>query len=225
MYTVERKGRLPTRTNEEGATWIHVVTKEFKIRTRHPADLDMEKLEMFQCPERGNEMSAMFIDYLYNGLSPDGPDANGVWPSPEAQEPRTLEMYRYTGKVIQVMEAEHEQHVQDFRDVPSVKTLRERWQAGDRDARLEVLEDLTIWKGGHLPEGKNGINVDDEPGPRRVAREMHLKQRSNATFMDGHVEGLPLSDKASDKEAYAHWLQRFGVREPARVAAEDDDQY
>jgi len=88
---------------------------------------------------------------------------------------------------------------------------------------------MDVWRGAHLPEGKKLINIDDRPGPRRVAREMHLNRFTNAAFFDGHAEGIQLAnrklpDGSPDHVAnYAYWLRLFGVKNADQYAAQDPD--
>jgi prepilin-type N-terminal cleavage/methylation domain-containing protein/prepilin-type processing-associated H-X9-DG protein len=79
------------------------------------------------------------------------------------------------------------------------------------------VDAMDVWMGGHLPESRSDLNRDNSIGPRRVAREIHLKRWTNAVFFDGHGAGVQLAHRKlstgqpDHQGNYAYWLRLFGV--------------
>jgi prepilin-type processing-associated H-X9-DG protein len=229
MYSVSNKGLLPVASSPGEQGWIVPVLREMGLRrsrsTTDPNTLSLAKLEVLQCPVRTSLQDGAFVDFLSNALDPKGPDATGTWSPPDKRKFVAASSYRDPGGVVLFIEAEREDRVVDFRDLPSVKTAREQWKAGPSSWQQGGVHNMSIWKGGHLPQGKNGINVDDKPGPRKVTREMHPSGRINAAFFDGHGQTVRRTTQVSQTEDYAYWLKLFGVKDPQKVAQSDDDLY
>jgi len=232
-YAAENKGLYLVASDPGELGWPGVVVSRVDTRRARAVrsikdanELALGQMEWFHCPERTKDPKAAFIDYVSNALDPDGPDSSGVWPSPSSRKVVNASTYTQPSQVILLAEAEKEDRVVDFGDLASVKTAHDQWKLGLTGWLQGGVHNMTVWKGGHLPKGKNGINLDDSPGPRKVTRGMHLGgKRTSALFFDGHAGMLPRSAREDASEKYADWLKRFGVKDPDKVAASDDDLY
>ncbi len=232
MYGVANKGFVPIASSPGERGWVGVVASETGLLKRtqtHAADANqfpLGKWELFHCPERTGRRPDAFLDYVSNGVDPNGPNAAGEWGDPRARKYLKLGSTSRSSDTVLLTEAEHEAKVVDFKGVPSVKTAHEQWTAGPPTWNQGGVHAMTVWKGGHLPQGKHGINVDDKPGPRMVARGMHPARsptRSSFLFQDDHVEAKGLFTRQNDEQHYAEWLKLFGVKNPTAVAQADSD--
>lgn len=230
MYHAENRRGFPAATVPGDTNWIEAMCYENRFLKNDEAKtlerLPVNEYDLFQCPARTRDNDAVFADYLVNAMDPAGPDEEtGTW----LRNQRYIDISRVEnpGQHILLPEAEREEDVTDFRDVPSVATIRRQWAESITAEPESGLHALTIWKGGHLPHGQNGVNTSDDPGPRRMTRGMHIKRhRTNVAFMDSHAETLPPPpEDSTDRERYTQWLRAFGVSEPEKVAERDDDLY
>lgn len=96
----------------------------------------------------------------------------------------------------------------------TIKDAHEKWDRG----LPGQLGAMVVWTGSHLPEGKDCVNVTDEPGVRRAARKLHLNRFTNASFLDGHAAALPPAGWPLDESNYGVWLSRYGVRDPDSIS-------
>ena len=206
--------------------------------------LRVDMMPVFHCPDRKATLPHPYLDYLANAMDPDYDDPNASPDTPtdgqqmehDSIDPAVvakckITTYKRTSDVIYLGEAEKEDIWENAVWPPSLprislKTSREHWWDGHNgnpsawaSGGLDVLD---VFLGGHLPEGKDGINTDDGPGPRRVARKMHLKRFTNAAFFDGHGGSLSLNESDNDVENYAYWLRLLGVKQPLQVAQSSD---
>ncbi len=243
MYATSSKGWMP-RGGDSAAPvfWATIVAKEMKLIPRYPAELDtlqVDTMPILHCPERLVTMPSPFMDYVVNAMNPEPINGSTVsWPQvvlargSATAEYCLLDNYKYTSKVIFLADAEKETKSQDtqFGGHPSVKQARLNWE--NRNYYDGAIAAMDVFYGGHLPQGRPQFgNIDDSPGPRRVARKMHLNRFTSSVFLDGHAEGVQLVNYKDaygnpDYEAnYAHWLALFGVKEPKVVAGLDKRGY
>lgn len=230
MYAAANKGFVPVASSPGERGWVGIVAREAGLLRKAQTQatdanqFPLGQWELFHCPERSGNRTDAFLDYVSNGLDPNGPDASGVWSDPRTRKLLKLGATSRPSDTVLLAEAEREDKVVDFKGIPSVKKAREQWAAGPPTWDEGGIHAMTVWKGAHLPQGKNGINVDDKPGPRMVVQGMHLNGRlSTFLFQDADVQSKPLCTRPSADERYEEWLKLFGVKDPAGVAAKDDD--
>ncbi len=236
MYMAGNKSLVPIASGPGERGWVGVVAQQqgySRVAQSQPVDdnelkLDHALLECLRCPVRSKTSGGAFIDYVSNGMDPKGPDAAGVWSDPRTRRFLKAGTTTRPSSTVLLAEAEQEEKVTDFNGIASVKTAREQWQGGPSTWNAGGTHAMTVWKGGHLPQGKNGMNVDDEPGPRMVTRWIHgnaSSPKTNLLFQDGHVERKPRSNRPTDVQRYADWLRLFGVKDADGVAQKDNDLY
>jgi prepilin-type N-terminal cleavage/methylation domain-containing protein len=243
MYAATSKGWLP-RGGDAGnpAFWANIVARELnqiKKLAKSPDDLQVDQMEVVHCPVRVRTLPHPFIDYVVNAMLPDPRAATGsirweqVILAPKNPHLKwcSLDEYKRPSAVVYVADAAGEETARGFAGFESVKEARENWQGiGSGDGMVASMD---VVFGAHLPQGKPSWNAgrenntDDGPGPRRVARKMHLNRFTNAIYMDGHAEGIQLanfkdpSGNPDHTRNYAYWLNLFGVRDPLEVATAD----
>lgn len=252
VYASQFRDNVPRGGNHDTIHWTMIVAREFGYIQRYPADpaapdvpgryavnrLRVDQMQVFHCPQRSSELSAPWLDYLVNALPSvwDGGFDQVMYSNVSREYPRPSE-------VIYLADANHESKVaevtqeptgggRDRYDNPSVRMAHINWRLGHETSDPSHwgrggIDVMDVWLGGHLPEGKTGINTDDGIGPRRVARKMHLDRFTNAAFFDGHARGVQLANRRLDSGApdhianYAYWLRLFGVRDADVVANRD----
>jgi prepilin-type processing-associated H-X9-DG protein len=193
--------------------------------------LRVDLMPVLHCPERVQELSFPFLDYLVNAMPSIAPAPGAEWGQVAESK---VDAYKRPSEVIYVCDAEKESKNEGGVD-PLLKDARQNWKAGheywpenpaqaDAEWGKGAICVMDVWRGMHLPQG-NGAgnwNVTDAPGPRRVARKTHLDRFTNAAFFDGHAEGVSAIDLGDDRSNYAYWLKLFGVNDPTEVALTDD---
>lgn len=211
-YAAENRGLIRAEAGTGESDWSYLVVREFgvKVSNGQKWNVPVDRLTMFHCPEREQSMTTPWLDYVANGLSPEGP-LQGKWKRHKWIRP---DEYRQTSQVIYLADAEREDRVEKNPSVPSaaptVQESHSNWLAGLY--AQTTLDGMDIRVGSQLPEGRDGINTSDDPGPRRVARRMHLNRFTNTGCLDGHAAGLPPAGKSLDVDNYGVWLSRFGVK-------------
>lgn len=257
QHAIEHKDVLPRACNDGDRTnWTVEVARKLGLIKSVPStfdvnDLQVDRMEIFHCPERTSTLRSPFLDYVVNSMDPEGPrasgpgsmpDATGTWEQIRHFDDATralskISIYRQPAEVIYLTEAEKEDKCQGFATAASVGEAHENW-INQRSGALGVMD---VWKGAHLPEGKRPTaggwgdaekyNISDDVGYRRAARKMHLNRFTNATFMDGHADKIPLANRTDGGGGpnhvanYAYWLKSFGVKDALRIAMEDPDLY
>jgi len=194
--------------------WQQVVARELGDRGRYRFvnDLPFDKMEIFHCPERRQVNGVAFMDYTVNALDENGP-VNNAWREVKYSN---IDAYRRASDVIYNADAEIEERNSDPPD-DSLHLFRERWANKEATCSVQTsslvpgADAMDIWRGRHLPE--NSLNYSNAPGPRRVARQLHLGRFTNANFFDGHAASLTLAPETLDHYGkYAVWLRRYGVK-------------
>jgi prepilin-type N-terminal cleavage/methylation domain-containing protein len=242
-YAVEHNDWIPRGGNDDHLLhWTMMTARSLKYVTKITSgmqlnDLQVDKMEVFHCPERQINIPRPFLDYVVNSMDPGGPNglvdpSNNTWESidlpnvdniPGMGAACKLSYYKRPADVVFVCDAARESNT-PFAGAPSVKMAREGWEEfQETGSTVHGLAVMDVWKGAHLPQGRVNFNVSDAPGPRRAARKMHLKRFTNATFMDGHSDGIDIVNRGSDVENYAFWLNKFGVKDALEVAQNDTD--
>lgn len=194
--------------------WQQVVAREMgdRARYRFVNDLPFDKMEIFHCPERRQSSGIAFMDYTVNALDENGPVDN-LWREVKFSN---IDAYRRASDVVYNSDAETEQNNSDPPN-DSLHIFRERWAtkqatcSAQTSSLVSGVDAMDTWRGRHLPE--SSVNNSNAPGPRRVARQMHLNRFTNANFFDGHAAPLTLAPEGLDHYGkYAVWLRRYGVK-------------
>lgn len=232
MYLVSGKEWFPRGGDPYDVYWIMLVAKMLGDKTRYTNvnELKLDKFEAFHCTARNLKLPYPFVDYVVNALPPDGisPDSPGSDfngggssknPNPghwSQVKYSKINVYQFAAKVVYLIDAEDEsRNVKGGSDL-TLQKARENWATGAWKSGANGVDGMDIWLGDQLPQGFGTANVSDAAGPRRVARKRHMDRFSNAAFMDGHVDGLPLENRVSDNSPvgnFAVWLRRFGIKE------------
>ncbi len=210
-YAVAWKGVFPRGASPWEVHWTRLVARTFGDKTfyHNINELQVDKWASFQCPERVKMLPFPFVDYVVNALAPDGPDPDEGWLE---QKYTKLASIKRPAEWVYILDAAREdKNVGGGSDV-TLQEGRENWKSGAWQTGANGIDAMDVWIADQLPQGMGTTNVSDEPGPRRVARKMHLNRFTNGGFLDGHSMKLPLENRASDAENYCVWLRRFGVR-------------
>ncbi len=209
-YAAQNKGVVRGEAGNSETDWSWLVARELHVKVQKKDEVPVDRLEFFHCPEREIGQPTPFLDFVVNGLNPEGPSDTGVWPKHKWVR---VDEYRRGSDVVYLNDAEREDRVVAVAPSPAGPTVlqaRLNWVNGlFNGSTIDVMDVRT---GSHLPEGKDGINVSDDPGVRRAARKLHLGRYTNAEFLDGHASGLALAGRATDQDNYGVWLSRFGVK-------------
>ncbi|MBP7936653.1 MAG: type II secretion system protein [Phycisphaerae bacterium] len=219
-YATSNRDWVPRGSNQFEINWTMLVVKMLGDRRPYTNcnEVPVAKQGVFQCPERSKALASPFLDYVVNALDFDRVSR------PAGQEGQWIEAKMSNlGKVKQPTEtifltdAEYEdRNVEGLG--PSLATCRRNYENGQASAN--GIDAMDTWLGEHLPEGGGGVNINDSPGTRRVARKMHLGRFTNAVFFDAHAASVPLAPREwADMDKYGYWLKRFGVRNADRVKA------
>ena len=241
-YAVPNRDWIPGETGVDEIGWSMIVAREFKLRPRRPQEVPVDKMDVFQCPERERYQPRSWLGYVHNTLHPEGPASDGNWTPdlPDGGGRRTrswirIGEYRRSAEVIFIMDAEREDMVNTSEDpasgggtntpgtaLPTVRISRIEWEKPNHGAYGTDVMDVRT--GGHVPQGKGNnplYNINDEPaiGLRRAGRRIHLKRFTNSMFLDGHATGVQLWDSEDHEENYAYWLRLCGVRDYRTAAA------
>jgi prepilin-type processing-associated H-X9-DG protein len=214
-YASQYRGYLPAATDPDQPSWAAQLARQVGLRFpgTHPP---VEQLRPMHCAERQSGSNASpFVDYVANAMNPRGPAPDGTWS--RAAYLRS-EGYRRQSSTIYLADAEREDMVVHIPGHPggvTVKDAHDNWLAQAFDK--PTLGAMTVWTGSHLPEGKDCVNVTDEPGVRRVGRKLHPGRFTNAGFLDGHAQSVPPGGWPVDENNYGVWLSRFGVRDSDTV--------
>jgi len=195
-YTAEWKDVFPRAASPVEVHWTRLIARIFgeKANYTNINQLNVERFEPFHCPERTLRLPHAFVDYVVNALQAV-PNAPG---GPAWGESRygKLSDFKHPGRVVYLIDAEHEEFNTAGVFV-SLEEARTNWKSGAWKTDFQkypAVDAMDVRVGEHLPQGYGGseFNTSDEPGRRRVARAMHLNRLSNAGFLDGHADGLPL---------------------------------
>ncbi|MBI4580157.1 MAG: type II secretion system protein [Planctomycetes bacterium] len=240
-YAVEWKGQMPRGGDPTTPHWTILVARMLGDKTSYqtrtplgsyyvPNMLPVDKRPIYQCPERERYNPGPFVDYVVNGLPRRGPvdskgNPNGNW---DQQQDLNIGTIKRPAEFIFFADAEREDKNIERPYCTKLERARTNWISYQRDpianATVSGVDAMDVWVGEHLPECRL-TNTSDLPGPRRVARKLHMNRTTNFGFLDGHVEGLPLTRKGlTNTERYIIWLRRFGVEKPEAVALMDEFQ-
>lgn len=224
-YTAEWKDVFPRAASPVDVHWTRLIARIFgeKANYTNINQLNVERFEPFHCPERTLRLPHAFVDYVVNALEAV-PNAPGGPAWGEARYGKLSE-FKSPAAVVYLMDAEHEANNVAGVFV-SLTQARVNWKSGvwKKDFnQYPAVDAMDVCAGEHLPQGygSSEFNTSDKPGRRRAARNMHLNRWSNAGFLDGHADGLPLERRPGPSNGYhdgrsgnyAAWLRRFGVRE------------
>lgn len=247
QYAVQNADIVPRACNDfEPTNWAVVAARSIGAIKRIPAgftvnQLRVAEIEVLHCPERMLSMDYPFLDYVVSSMDTDGPRSGGETGTPNptgewyqvyhfqastASRCRT-NTYRSPGEVVYLLDAEREDRNTASVGAISLAEAHQNYRSSQTTEWWMGVMD--VWRGLHVPQGKNNVNISDAPGPRRAARNMHLGRFTNAVFMDGHAAGVPLAQRTlatgqPDHVAqYAYWLRLFGVKNAATIAALDPD--
>lgn len=243
LFANGHKELVPRGGNSDTVHWTMVVARELgyvRAYPRSPSNpsvyevnaLPVDKIPVFHCPERVQLLPYPFMDYVVNSMNPVAWMKEHTWANaqlihdyPSDQPYCKLSTYNRPAEVVYALDAEREERNMPSGGNPSLRQAREQWK--NNQWTLGGIDVMDAWRGGHLPEGKNGVNTTDTIGPRRTARKMHMNRYTNANFFDGHGASLPPSErKKSDGTPdhvanYARWLRLFGVKDYLAVAQQD----
>jgi len=229
QYAMSNNDCVPRDAPPGEIHWTQLVARNFGDKTYYPNAnlLPVDKMEVYHCPERVKFLPRPFLDYVANGLDPDGRNQQlGRWSGVRYMKIRS---YPVPAEVVYAIDAEQEAKNTDPNPDDTLQSARENWEKRDiwmNPANWKTeggIDRMDTWKGAHLPEGKEGVNVTDKIGLRRVARKMHLGSFTNAVFLDAHAGGLPLASKErypSDVDKYGLWLKRFGIQKFQQIKNE-----
>jgi prepilin-type N-terminal cleavage/methylation domain-containing protein/prepilin-type processing-associated H-X9-DG protein len=218
MYSSQYRGALPAFSDPGKPSWPAALAGNIAARSSGTGSgqPSVDRVGVLHCPERQSKQSPGFVDYVANAMNPNGPDADGLWTKLYYLR---SESYKRSSQTIYLADAEREDMVVHIGGHPggeTVKDAHDNWTAG-LYATQPTLSAMTVWTGSHLPEGKDCVNVTDEPGVRRVARRLHPSRFTNASFLDGHASGAPPAAWPVDASNYGVWLSRYGVKDPETV--------
>lgn len=212
-YALDNRELVPRGGGPDEVHWTQLVARALGDRAiyRDMNEVPVDQRPIYHCPERVQTLPRPFMDYVVNAIDSEGPTRNPYgqieWQEVKASR---LSHFRRPMDVVYLLDAEREDRNTEGVGA-SLAQARRNW-ASPSTWQNGAIDIMDVWKGEHLPEGKSGVNVTDAPGPRRAAREMHLKRFTNATFLDGHADGLALTpSRLSMVDRYAVWLRRFGV--------------
>jgi prepilin-type N-terminal cleavage/methylation domain-containing protein/prepilin-type processing-associated H-X9-DG protein len=246
QYSVENNEILPRGcTPDGGPNWTAAAARSMGLVKTTLAWSAMSQLQVgsmpiLHCPERVRTLDSPYLDYVGNAMDPEGPrdvcvkpgqpDPTGEWRRVchwigAHQALCRVRAYKQPGEVVYVIDAEKESRNITFGNSVSLEQTRRNPVPNMGVGAMDVYQGL------HLPQGKPPHNVSDQPGPRRVGRELHMERYTNAAFMDGHAAPLTLVERTlangqpDDVAQYAYWLRMFGVRDAATIAAADPDMW
>ncbi len=217
-YASEWRGIIPRGGGPGELHWTELVARMLgdRNRYRNVNQLHVDRMPAFSCPERVRTMDRPFIDYVSNALDPAGP-------RPTWQEVKFINIgaYRQAADTVLIADAEREDRTTKVYSQTLAEAhanwLKTDWSKPSNWGVVSAIDGMDVWLGEHLPESTVGIT--DRPGPRRVARRMHLNRFTNACFMDGHAGSLQLSPRTWTAERkYTRWLNLFGVKDAAGAA-------
>jgi prepilin-type N-terminal cleavage/methylation domain-containing protein len=246
QYAMANSDILPRACNDfETTNWAVVAARSVGAIKRIPSgytvnQLRVGEIEILHCPERTLTLDYPFIDYVVNAMDPEGPRVGGdsgtpnpagEWPQLAHFWPATaprcrVSIYRSPADVVYLVDAEREDH--NTPSIGATSLAQARWNYRNAPTK-EWMGIMDVWRGLHVPQGKNNINTTDGPGPRRAARGMHMGRFTDAVFMDGHGGGVqPAKRMTAGGQPdyvlqYAYWLKAFGVKDAATIAAADPD--
>jgi prepilin-type processing-associated H-X9-DG protein len=210
VYASQNRGYLPAASEPGQTAWATHLARQVGLRFSGPV-APVDRSGVFQCPQRESGQPGPFLGYVANAMNPRGPAPDGAWV--KASSLRS-DAYKRPSGTIYLADAEREDMVVHIAGHPggdTVKDAHDNWRQGLLSR--PTIGAMTVWTGSHLPEGKDCVNVTEEPGVRRVARKLHMSRFTNAGFIDGHAAGLPPGGWPLDENNYGVWLQRFGVRD------------
>jgi prepilin-type N-terminal cleavage/methylation domain-containing protein/prepilin-type processing-associated H-X9-DG protein len=257
QFASAHNGELPRGGNPGDADhWSIMVAREMGLFKRLKASstcnqLRVDKLELFQDPERTATGSAQWLGYVGNAFNPD--QIKG-WPQMDLGNGVKIDSYKQPSSVIYIACAETEGKLDaqgagsgtykppSGQNNPAV--VRFNWQyclnagwvtdpaqVGAMNSYLANgcgggVDAMDAWAGCHLPQGKSLNNNlhGDEPNQlyRRVGRKIHLNRYTNAVFLDGHGMAVQYENRVSDLENYKAWLIKFGVKPSVFLKADND---
>ncbi|GMU21936.1 MAG: hypothetical protein AMXMBFR13_20240 [Phycisphaerae bacterium] len=244
-FALANKELVPRGGNHNTVHWTMVVARELgyiKAFPKHPTNpselsvnmLRVDKYGVFHCPERLPSLPTPFMDYVVNSMNPVAYlRDNKSWGAAQLIHDYKEDLpyckvstYKRPSEVIYVLDAEREDKNTESGGNPSLSRAREQWKQGHEQQNPAIwsnggIDCMDVWRGAHLPEGKNSINTTDAKGARRAARKMHLQRFTNANFFDGHGASVQLSNRPNQVANYAYWLKLFGVKDPLAVAQQD----
>jgi type II secretory pathway pseudopilin PulG len=216
-YAAQWKGSVPRGASIGDISWVkeYAFTLGDRGRYANPNDIPVDNRPIYQCPEREQTLEHPFVDYVVNAMNPAGPAAGG-WTTANQVKSSNVDIYRRPSEVIYICDAEREDA--NFGPTTTLKAARLNWMSKAWQSGQSAIDVMDVWQGEHLPEGRDGLNTSDDPGPRRVARKMHLQRFTDAGFFDGHAAGVtPAASSLPDEDRYAHWLVLFGIKDPQTV--------
>lgn len=217
-YATSNRDWVPRGSNQFEINWTMLVVRMLGDRRTYAScnEVPVGKQGVFQCPERSASLPRPFVDYVVNALDfdrvskPAGQE--GQWF--EAKMSNLGKLQRPTETIFLTDAEQESKNVEGL--APSLSTCRQNYESGQGTAN--GIDAMDTWLGEHLPEGKVGTNVNDNPSTRRVARKMHLGRFTNAVFFDAHAASVPLAPREwTDVDKYGYWLKRFGVKNADQV--------
>jgi prepilin-type N-terminal cleavage/methylation domain-containing protein/prepilin-type processing-associated H-X9-DG protein len=259
QFTMRNNGFLPAGGDIDGRDhWTMVVAREVGLLKQIKSvstvnQLRVDKLEIFQDPERVAGGSGLWLGYVVNAFNPDlvrGPEGGNpdvLWPQVNLSNGGIkIDRYPRPADVISIVCAESERML---KNVPTdgwsnPLIARRNWEQCLGEGLITNLTDdgrkalnsrmaalgggidtMDAWMGAQLPQGKT-LNLDDSPNQpyRRVARKLHLNRFTNAVFMDGHAAAIPLENRGSNLENYLAWLRKFGLTKDALTQAVTENE-
>jgi prepilin-type N-terminal cleavage/methylation domain-containing protein/prepilin-type processing-associated H-X9-DG protein len=246
QFAVRNNGQLPRGGDPDKSDhWTIQAAREmglFKLikGTTSVNQLRVDKLEVFQDPDRTATGSAPWLGYVSNAFNPD--TAIG-WPQLGIDKAIKIDSYPRPAEVVYIACAEKESTLN-----PTVSgagtnnplVVRRNWESqlpklatGDPTLVKQAtdwlggngggIDAMDAWAGCHLPQGRtlNANATGDGPNQqyRRIARKLHLNRFTNGVFFDGHAAGIQIEKRASDLDNYLAWLRRMGLRKQALTEA------
>jgi len=227
IAATETKGFIPRAGNVYTRHWTMIVMRTMGVRGnwKTPSGawnvnlVPVEKMRIFNCPERTGKNGFPFLDYVVNGLDSMGPrvgttpnPVSGVWG--EVQEWSKIGVWKYPSETVYLIEAPAESakgfdtRLRDARlAVPRLRTMTNPDPGG--------IDSYDIFMGAQLPAL---LVAGQVPAPfngnQRVALAMHMDRHDNAVFADSHAGPLKppnVTEYPDRNKQLQYYLRAFGV--------------
>lgn len=228
IFASEHKDLIPRGASPRTRfTWIQLMARMYGDRASYGRNYNLvpvEKMGIFQCPERARTYSGAFLDYVVNALDHRGPltaqgipSRTGAWVSVEGVARRNL--WKRPGEVIYTMDAAIEETENPSGELAEVR--EKIWEL--RNPKIDIPAGLLppspfgwgrfdIYTGITVPAYPVDAALDGvQKGRPRGSLQMHGRG-SSASFADGHA-ALVVPPSRNGNPAYVaqFYMYKLGV--------------